>query len=239
MNTPRPTILIVEDETYILKVLKTLLEADAYRVLLAKNAAAAEMAVASHMPDLILLDLGLPDQDGIVFLQELRRWSQVPVIVVSARNLEQDKILALDNGADDYIAKLFSAPELLARIRAVLRRRTGSALPEDSYNVGGFFIDFNKRSVSVDGQPIRLTQVEYRIVELIARNPGKVLTYSFLIHNIWGPYADAENNRILRVNMSNIRRKIEKDRMAPRYILTEIGVGYRMAEQIPGDKKQR
>ena len=160
MNTPRPTILIVEDETYILKVLKTLLEADAYRVLLAKNAAAAEMAVASHMPDLILLDLGLPDQDGIVFLQELRRWSQVPVIVVSARNLEQDKILALDNGADDYIAKPFSAPELLARIRAVLRRRTGSALPEDSYNVGGFFIDFNKRSVSVDGQPIRLTQVE-------------------------------------------------------------------------------
>ena len=121
MNTPRPTILIVEDETYILKVLKTLLEADAYRVLLAKNAAAAEMAVASHMPDLILLDLGLPDQDGIVFLQELRRWSQVPVIVVSARNLEQDKILALDNGADDYIAKPFSAPELLARIRAMTR----------------------------------------------------------------------------------------------------------------------
>ena len=232
MNNVKATILVVEDEQYILKVLETMLSADGYRVITAQNGTAARSHVFSYMPDVVLLDLGLPDVDGIRLLQELRQQIDLPVIVVSARNMEQDKVAALDNGADDYITKPFSAPELLARIRAVLRRHTPVAEgPSHIYSVGGFSIDFAKRVVMVDGEPVRLTQVEYRIVELIARQPGKVLTYSHIINHIWGPYADAENNRILRVNMSNIRRKLEQDRMAPKYILTEIGVGYRMAEK--------
>jgi len=228
--SPKQVILVIEDENYILKVLDTLLTADGYKVLTAKTASEASSIISSHMPNLLLLDLGLPDMDGVQLLKKIRTWSQVPVIVVSARQMEQDKVQALDNGADDYISKPFSASELLARIRAVLRRNSSLAGGEDFYSVGDFKIDFAKRVVTVGGVPVKLTQVEYRIVELIARQPGKVLTYSHIINNIWGPYADAENNRILRVNMSNIRRKLERDSMAPQYILTEIGVGYRMAE---------
>ena len=169
-------------------------------------------------------------------MKELRGWSRLPVIVVSARSTERDKILALDCGADDYITKPFSSPELLARMRAVLRRNAAAASPEDVYCVGDFKIDFVKRIVTVGGEPVRLTQVEYRIVELIARQPGNVLTYRQIIHHVWGPYADVDNNRILRVNMSNIRRKIERDSMSPQYILTEIGVGYRMGKRRSAQK---
>lgn len=232
MNNVKHTVLVIEDEQYISKVLETLLSADGYRVITAQSGAAARAHVFSYMPDVVLLDLGLPDVDGIQLLRELRERIDIPVIVVSARNMEKDKVAALDNGADDYITKPFSAPELLARMRAVLRRHTVAEVQEDFYAVGDFRIDFSKRVVTVNGEPVRLTQVEYRIVELIARQPGKVLTYSHIINHIWGPYADNENNRILRVNMSNIRRKIEQDRLAPKYILTEIGVGYRMAEKV-------
>ena len=228
----KPTVLIIEDEGYILKVLETVLHAGGYRVLSAQNGADARASISAYMPDIVLLDLGLPDVDGVKLLKELRTWTKVPVIVVSARSTEKDKILALDNGADDYITKPFSAPELLARMRAVLRRNVPSDTPDDTFCVGDFKIDFTKRCVLVGGKPVRLTQVEYRIVELIARQPGKVLTYSYIISHVWGPYADAENNRILRVNMSNIRRKIERDSMSPQYILTESGVGYRMAEKV-------
>ena len=207
MSGVKQTILVVEDEGYILKILTTLLTADGYKVVTALTGDTARVAITSHMPDLVLLDLGLPDMDGIELLRQLRSWSKVPVIVVSARQMEEDKVTALDAGADDYISKPFSAPELLARIRAALRRNTIEidAGTSDSYSVGGFVIDFAKRTVSVDGEIIKLTQIEYRIVELIAHSPGKVLTYSYIINNIWGPYADAENNRILRVIMSNIR----------------------------------
>lgn len=232
MNNVKHTVLVIEDEQYISRVLETLLSADGYRVITAQSGAAARAHVFSYMPDVVLLDLGLPDVDGIQLLRELREQIDLPVIVVSARNMERDKVAALDNGADDYITKPFSAPELLARMRAVLRRHTVAEVQEDFYAVGDFRIDFSRRVVTVNGEPVRLTQVEYRIVELIARQPGKVLTYSHIINHIWGPYADNENNRILRVNMSNIRRKIEQDRMAPKYILTEIGVGYRMAEKV-------
>lgn len=232
MNNVKHTVLVIEDEQYISKVLETLLSADGYRVITAQSGAAARAHVFSYMPDVVLLDLGLPDVDGIQLLRELRERIDIPVIVVSARNMEKDKVAALDNGADDYITKPFSAPELLARMRAVLRRHTVAEVQEDFYAVGDFRIDFSKRVVTVNGETVRLTQVEYRIVELIARQPGKVLTYSHIINHIWGPYADNENNRILRVNMSNIRRKIEQDRLAPKYILTEIGVGYRMAEKV-------
>ena len=212
-------------------MLEAVLHAGGYRVLSVQNGAAARAGISAYMPDLLLLDLGLPDMDGIALLKELRGWSRLPVIVVSARSTERDKILALDCGADDYITKPFSSPELLARMRAVLRRNAAAASPEDVYCVGDFKIDFVKRIVTVGGEPVRLTQVEYRIVELIARQPGNVLTYRQIIHHVWGPYADVDNNRILRVNMSNIRRKIERDSMSPQYILTEIGVGYRMAEK--------
>ena len=232
MNNVKHTVLVIEDEQYISKVLETLLSADGYRVITAQSGAAARAHVFAYMPDVVLLDLGLPDVDGIQLLRELRERIDIPVIVVSARNMEKDKVAALDNGADDYITKPFSAPELLARMRAVLRRHTVAEVQEDFYAVGDFRIDFSKRVVTVNGEAVRLTQVEYRIVELIARQPGKVLTYSHIINHIWGPYADNENNRILRVNMSNIRRKIEQDRLAPKYILTEIGVGYRMAEKV-------
>ena len=232
MNNVKHTVLVIEDEQYISKVLETLLSADGYRVITAQTGAAARAHVFAYMPDVVLLDLGLPDVDGIQLLREMRERIHIPVIVVSARNMEKDKVAALDNGADDYITKPFSAPELLARMRAVLRRHTVAEVQEDFYAVGDFRIDFSKRVVTVGGEAVRLTQVEYRIVELIARQPGKVLTYSHIINHIWGPYADNENNRILRVNMSNIRRKIEQDRLAPKYILTEIGVGYRMAEKV-------
>jgi len=227
MSNIKPSILIVEDESYIKKVLETALAAGGYRTISAVTGAQARSAISSYMPDMVLLDLGLPDMDGVKLLKELRQWSAMPVIVVSARSTEHDKILALDNGADDYITKPFSAPELLARIRAVL---TSGSANDDTYCVGDFNIDFNKRIVNINNETIRLTQVEYRIVELLARNPGKVLTYDYIMSNIWGPYADSENNRILRVNMSHIRKKLEPDSMKPRYILTEIGVGYRMAE---------
>lgn len=230
MSNIKSSILIVEDESYIKKVLETALAAGGYRTISAVTGAQARSAISSHMPDMVLLDLGLPDMDGVKLLKELRQWSAMPVIVVSARSTERDKILALDNGADDYITKPFSAPELLARIRAVLRRNSSDSANDDTYCVGDFNIDFNKRIVNINNETIRLTQVEYRIVELLARNPGKVLTYDYIMSNIWGPYADSENNRILRVNMSHIRKKLEPDSMKPRYILTEIGVGYRMAE---------
>ena len=230
MSNIKSSILIVEDESYIKKVLETALAAGGYRTISAVTGAQARSAISSYMPDMVLLDLGLPDMDGVKLLKELRQWSAMHVIVVSARSTERDKILALDNGADDYITKPFSAPELLARIRAVHRRNSSGSANDDTYCVGDFNIDFNKRIVNVNNETIRLTQVEYRIVELLARNPGKVLTYDYIMSNIWGPYADSENNRILRVNMSHIRKKLEPDSMKPRYILTEIGVGYRMAE---------
>jgi two-component system KDP operon response regulator KdpE len=230
MNNKK-TILLVEDEEYISRVLNTVLTASGYKVITTSSGAGANALIPSHMPDVILLDLGLPDMDGMNVLEVLRQWSDIPVIVVSARDMEKDKIVALDLGADDYITKPFSAPELLARIRVALRHKETKFISSDCYSIGGFSIDFVKRQVMVDEELIHLTQVEYKIVELIARQPGCVLTYDFIIKQVWGPHAPSDNNRILRVNMSNIRRKIEKNNMTPRYILTEIGVGYRMAEQ--------
>lgn len=232
MDSIKNTVMVIEDEGYILRVLETLLSASGYKVISARSGQEANAMMTSHMPDVVLLDLGLPDMDGIEVLKALRKWTDVPVIVVSARTTDRDKVVALDHGADDYISKPFSAPELLARMRAVMRRRSASAgTREDAYRIGEFEIDFAKRSVSVSGEPVRLTQVEYRIVELVARQPGKVLIYGYIIEHVWGPYADADNNRILRVNMSNIRRKIEMDSLSPKYILTEMGVGYRMADR--------
>lgn len=224
----KANVLVVEDEAYISRLFDAVLTAAGYRVMSAKNGVCATALLTSNMVDLLLLDLGLPDMDGLEILRNLRAWSDIPVIVVSARELEKDKVLALDLGADDYITKPFSAPELLARIRAALRRTVFGA-HDETYTVGDLCVDFNKRRVTLASEPVKLTQVEYRIVEMIAKQPGSVLTYAQIIHGVWGPYAPTDDNKILRVNMANIRRKIEDDNVSPKYILTEIGVGYRMA----------
>lgn len=227
----RETILIIEDEKNICDIIETALKAQNYRTVTTRLAREGIALAASLCPDLILLDLGLPDADGEEVIKEVRKWSQLPIIVISARQQEKEKVNALDTGADDYITKPFGSSELLARIRTALRhasRISGNA-KEDIFQARGFSIDFEKRQVKVEETEIHLTQVEYKIVAMLARNAGKVITYDTLMAHVWGPYAD-DNNRILRVNMANIRRKIEKNPAEPQYILTEMGVGYRMVE---------
>ena len=229
----KATILIVEDDDYIANILRSLLEANEYRVIYAATGKEALHIAASHLPDIVLLDLGLPDIDGIDVIKSIREWYNGSLIIVSARNREVDKVLALDLGADDYINKPFSASELLARVRVALRQAkkiaAGSASPDLSYVVGELTVDFKGGRVMINQEDARLTRLEYRIVELLARNPGKVLTHDYIIRSIWGPFALSDNNLILRVNIANIRRKIEKNHTTPRFILAEIGVGYRMA----------
>ena len=208
----RDKVLIVEDEQNIKNFMSTILAANGFDTLMAGSAKEALSMISSHCPDLIILDLGLPDMDGMEVLKQVRAWSSVPVIVVSARTHEGDKVAALDLGADDYIEKPFGTSELLARIRTAIRHtRT------------------DKHHVLMRGEDVHLTLNEFKIVALLGKYAGKVLTYDFLIREIWGPKAKADN-QILRVNMANIRRKIEKNPAAPEYIFTEIGVGYRMLE---------
>ncbi len=224
-------ILIVEDEKNIASFMKTILTANNYAVLTARTGEEALMMLSSYCPDLVLLDLGLPDTDGQQFIQSVRKWTQVPIIVVSARNHERDKVMALDLGADDYVTKPFGTSELLARVRAALRHaaQRGGNLQTAAYHRGDLIVDWEKRRIIQGGSDVHLTQNEYKIVALLAQYAGKVLTYDQIIQHVWGPNASGDN-RILRVNMANIRRKLEKDPGDPQYIFTEIGVGYRMAE---------
>lgn len=221
-------ILIIEDEANIAGFISSLLEMHGYKTLVSKNAEEGLSMITSHCPNLILLDLGLPDMDGMDVLHSIRTWSTTPVIVISARTEETGKVRALDAGADDYITKPFGTSELLARIRTALRH-SASGSGQQVYRCGQLMIDFNSHTVMLGKEHIHLTQMEYKIVTLLAQNAGKVLTYDKIITNIWGPYAD-KNNRILRVNMVSIRRKIESNPANPKYIFTEVGVGYRMAE---------
>lgn len=226
----RQTILVVEDESNILTIMRAILSANDYKVIEARDGKQALQMVASHCPDLVLLDLGLPDMDGLGIIRQVRAWSKMPIVVVSARDRERDKVEALDLGADDYITKPFGTSELLARIRAALRHMQGeNAQACDRFVCGGLTIDFFKRRIYVDGEEAHLTQNEYKIVTLLAKYAGRVLTYDFIIQHVWGPHAQRDN-QILRVNMANIRRKLEKNPASPAYISTEIGVGYRMAE---------
>lgn len=226
-------VLVIEDEHSIVSYLRAILTANGFDVITAKDGREAYSMLTSHCPDLMLLDLGLPDMDGMNLIHAARKWSQLPIVVVSARTQEQDKVAALDAGADDYLTKPFSTAELLARIRTAIRhtRAAGGAGARDSgvLQVGGLSIDYDKHRVFVDGRDARLTQNEYRLVALLGRYAGKVLTYDYLIRELWGPAAGADN-QILRVNMANIRRKIEKNPATPEYIFTEVGVGYRMRE---------
>mgnify|MGYP005986005869 CR=1 FL=1 len=226
-------ILVVEDEPKIRSFMGTILETNGYKVVTADTCNQGILMFFSHCPDLIVLDLGLPDIDGIDILQQIREWSNIPVIVVSARTEEADKVKALDMGADDYIAKPFGTSELLARIRTALRHvakgGSGNAVG-DVFTLRGLTINFDKRQITVDGKDVHLTQIEFKIVSLLAKSAGRVLTYDYIITELWGPYA-IKDNQILRVNMANIRRKLEKNPAQPQYIFTEVGVGYRMAEE--------
>lgn len=229
----RVSVLIIEDEKSICDFISKILSTNDYKVTSAPTGKEGLEVLTSSMPDLILLDLGLPDMDGIEIIRSTRKWSSIPIIVISARTQEKEKVLALDAGADDYITKPFGTEELLARIRTAIRHsnmieadQVNSFRP---YSAKGLVVDFEKRKVTVDGNEIHLTRVEYKIVSLLAKHSGKVITYSSLIDEVWGPYAD-DNNRILRVNMANIRRKLEKNPGEPEYIFTELGIGYRMIE---------
>lgn len=221
-------ILIVEDEFSISNFMKTVLEGDGYTVEVATCAAQARAALEKMEFSAMLLDLGLPDADGLELLRELRQRYGLPVIVVSARTEESEKVAALDSGADDYITKPFGSPELLARIRAALRR-AGPAANLSAFTTGELTIDYDKHLVTLAGQPVHLTANEYRLVELLSHSAGKVLTYDRISEAMWGDAAGG-NSQLLRVNMANIRRKLEQNPAEPQYILTEIGVGYRMKE---------
>ena len=229
--TIRDKILIIEDEPTIANFMRAILEARDYEVMIVQSGAMASTLIASHCPDLIILDLGLPDMDGLKLIEQVRSWSITPIIVISARTLEKSKIAALDLGADDYLTKPFGTGELLARIRTALRHsQRNQHIGSSKYQVGDLLVDFERRLVKVKDQEIHLTQIEYKLVCLLAQNAGRVMTYESIITKIWGPYAD-NDNQILRVNMAHIRRKLEENPAEPQYIFTEIGVGYRMREE--------
>ncbi|MCI6124239.1 MAG: response regulator transcription factor [Christensenellaceae bacterium] len=227
-------VVIVEDEYNISSFVSAVLQANGFDTMVARNGAEAIILITSHCPDLVLLDLGLPDMDGQGIIENVRGWSNVPIIVVSARTRERDKVMALESGADDYITKPFGTSELLARIRTALRHvqlREGEQAQRQTgvFHTGDLEVDYDKRRVYVNGEDAHLTQNEYKIVALLSKYSGRVLTYDSIIKHIWGPNAK-QGNQILRVNMANIRRKIEPSTAEPRYIMTEMGVGYRMAE---------
>ena len=222
------SVLIIEDEKSICDFIGKTLDSHEYKVTVANNGKDGLALITSSLPDLVLLDLGLPDMDGMDIIRKTREWSSLPIIVISARTQEKEKVQA-----DDYITKPFGTFELLARIRTAIRHNNklsdASQNANRPYSADGLTIDFERRLVTLRDQEIHLTRVEYKIVSLLAKNSGKVMTYDTLIDQVWGPYAD-DNNRILRVNMANIRRKIEENPGEPKYIFTELGVGYRMLE---------
>jgi len=227
-------ILIIEDEDHINNLLKNLLETNGYQVISTGTCQSGQMLFYSHRPDLVILDLGLPDSDGMTFLRDTRKDSLTPIIVLSARTDEKDKVDALDIGANDYITKPFGSAELVARVRSALRnsRRSDdeSKLPGAKFKSGGLEIDYDARRVFVDGSEVILTQTEYNIIGFLSGHPGKVMTYASIIRDIWG-YNDLNSTKKLQVNMANIRKKIGDKPGKNNYIVNELGVGYRMCER--------
>lgn len=232
----KSVILIVEDEAGISNFIAAILKANDYKMIKAVTGKEAISMTASYSPDLILLDLGLPDMDGMDVLKTIREWSTIPVVVVSARGHEREKVEALDLGADDYITKPFGTAELLARIRTGIRHSpknsSENTLESTGLVIGELAIDYDKRIVMVGDKSVHLTPIEYKIIVLLSKNIGKVLTHDYIIREVWGPYTN--EIQALRVNMANIRRKIEENPAEPRYIVTQVGVGYRMVEELEG-----
>ncbi len=224
-------VLLVEDERNILDFVTALLESGDFQVISARSCSTGELMFSSHQPDLVVLDLGLPDKDGISLLRYIRTGSAVPVIVLSARSGELDKVEALDNGANDYITKPFGSAEFMARVRSALRnaRRQSEQDTEGMFELGGLSINYDSRRVFIDGNEIKLTQTEYNIVALLSQHCGKVMTYSAIVSAIWG-FNDYGSKKKLQVNMANIRKKFGAVPGRESYIINELGVGYRMNE---------
>ena len=234
MKQNKYKLLLVEDEHNIRNLVATMLDTSGYQTILAENCSDAQMMYTSYLPDLIILDLGLPDMDGMQLLKYVRQTSLTPIIVLSARTNEADKIEALDAGANDYITKPFGSGELLARVRAALRNNRFSSeegrLPGGRFVLKDLQIDYDARLVSIRGEPIRLTQTEYNILALLSENCGKMMTYATIIKEIWGGYAQEGSIKKLQVNMANIRRKLGDKPGQQNYIANELGVGYRLNE---------
>ena len=223
------TILIVEDDKTIQNFLKVTLKTQNYNYIIAETALSGLSLFYANRPDLVLLDLGLPDIEGIEVLKQIRQNSSIPIIVVSARSSETEKVMALDYGSDDYVTKPFNAAELLARIRAALRHCLKEKVSEPIFELDYLKVDFERRHVWVKDQEIHLTPIEYKMLVLLITNRGKVLTHHFIQENVWG-YETTDDYQSLRVFMANIRRKIEIDSSSPHFIITEVGVGYRFVE---------
>jgi two-component system KDP operon response regulator KdpE len=230
-------VLVVEDEPGIRNVLRALLEAEQYRVVEAGTADRARIEARAHKPDLLLVDLGLPDGNGLEVIRSVRSWSPMPIVVLSARAMEEQKIAALDAGADDYVTKPFSAPELLARVRAALRRNVRGVEQTSSLALGDLRVDLARREVH-GPQELHLTPLEYRVLECLARNVGMIVRQDQLIREVWGP-DHLGDTRSLRVCVKNLRAKLEPDPRRPKYLITEVGLGYRLrADEAPGTTEQ-
>ena len=232
MGNNKYKVLIVEDDRNICSFVETMLQTAGYQVLTAGSCSQGLLVFSSHKPDLVVLDLGLPDMDGEEFIRRARLDSAAPVIVLSARTDEKDKVSALDLGANDYITKPFGTEELLARVRAALRvsRYSISAVPDGTFTLKDLELDYDRRQVSIGGELVHLTQTEYNILALLSRHTGRVLTYATIIREIWGGMDDGSVKK-LQVNMANIRKKLGVKPGESRYILNELGVGYRMLEE--------
>ena len=220
-------VLVIEDEPAIRSVLRVLLQAEGYRCIEADTAMRAEIEARSHKPDLLLIDLGLPDADGLKVIRRVRAWSQVPIVVLSARTMEEQKIAALDAGADDYVTKPFSAPELLARIRAALRRDVRGAAPAAALQFDALRVDLARREAQGKEGEVHLTPLEYRVLASLARHLGSIVMQRQQIREVWGPERQ-DDSRSLRVCIKNLRAKLEPDPRRPRYLITETGLGYRL-----------
>ena len=233
MSNNKFRILLVEDEANISSLVGTVLETNGYRILEAKNCAQGKLMFSSHNPDLVILDLGLPDEDGLNLIDYARSKGSTPIIVLSARSDEYDKVEALDKGANDYVTKPFGTAELLARVRAQLRTAAGAAaenLPTEKFILHDLQIDYDKRCVYIAGENAGFTQTEYNILVFLAKHQGKVLTYSAIIKEVWG-YPDSGSTKKLQVNMANIRKKLKITPGNNKYLINELGVGYRMCEK--------
>lgn len=230
--TDELSALVIEDDKYISNFISVSLKKEGHRVMLAESATEGMFLFASNHPDVVLLDLGLPDRDGLEVIREIRGFSNTPILVVSARGQEKEKIEALDLGADDYISKPFHMGELLARIR-VIKRRLGQQLAPSSaslFECDYLMVDYEKHRVFVDGNEVHLTPMEYKLLLLMIANKGKVLTHNYIVKEVWG-YEETGDTKTIRVFMAKLRRKIEKNVAKPRFILTEIGIGYRFADE--------
>ena len=239
MSNNKFKILVVEDESNISSFIETLLETSGYHALVAHTCAMGLTLFASHTPDLVILDLGLPDRDGQEMIRQVRKKTLTPIIVLSARTTEQDKIQALDLGANDYLTKPFGTGELMARVRAALRSGHSGwgTAPGGVFRAQGLEINHERRKVFVDGQEIKLTQTEYNIVSFLSEHAGRVMTYAAIVRAIWGDM-DCGSTKKLQVNMANIRKKLGSRPGSNTYILNELGVGYRMVDEDPGTEEQ-